>query len=105
MRDGAGNGRARQGCRRRALGALIEGLKPSQAIALGALRAGLPDKVEVTTEKKMINGVARPDIIARTGANIVYQGAAFVLLDYRQKGMPANVAAEIKRLRGFWRRC
>ena len=55
-----------------ALGTLIEGLQASQAIALGALRAGLPDKVEVTTEKKLINGVARPDIIARTGANIVY---------------------------------
>ena len=38
-----------------ALGALIEGLQASQAIALGALRAGLPDKVEVTTEKKLIN--------------------------------------------------
>ena len=69
-----------------ALGALIEGLTPSQAIALGALRADLPDKVEVTTEKKLINGVARPDIIARTGANIVYHGPAFALLDYRQQG-------------------
>ena len=34
-----------------ALGALIEDLAPSQAIALGALRADLPDKVEVTTKK------------------------------------------------------
>ena len=85
-----------------ALGALIEGLQASQAIALGALRADLPDKVEVTTEKKLINGVARPDIIARTGANIVYHGPAFALLDFDSKGMPADVAAELKRRSGFW---
>ena len=50
-----------------ALGALIEDLAPSQAIALGTLRADLPDKVEVTTKKRLVDGVARPDIIARTG--------------------------------------
>ena len=65
------------------------------------MRAGLPDKVEVTTEKKLINGVARPDIIARTGANIVYRGPAFALLDFDSKGMPADVAAELKTLGGF----
>src|SRR6516162_7287439 len=37
-----------------ALGALIEALTPSQAIALGALRADLPDRVEITTKKKLI---------------------------------------------------
>ena len=85
-----------------ALGALIEGLAPSQAIALGTLRADLPDKVEVTTKKRLVNGVARPDIIARTGANIVYHGPAFALLDYDSKGMPAAVAAELQRAGGFW---
>ena len=85
-----------------ALGALIEGLTPSQAIALGTLRADLPDKVEVTTKKRLVNGVARPDIIARTGANIIYHGPAFALLDYDSKGMPAAVAAELKRAGGFW---
>ena len=72
-----------------ALGALIEGLSPSQALALGTLRAGLPDKVEVTTRQR-VNGVARPDIIARTGSNIVYHGPAFALLDFDSKGMPAR---------------
>ena len=85
-----------------ALGALIEGLAPSQALALGTLRADLPDKVEVVTKKRLVNGVARPDIIARTGANIVYRGPAFALLDYDSKGMPAGVAAELKRAGGFW---
>ena len=85
-----------------ALGALIEGLASSQAIALGTLRADLPDKVEVATQQRLVNGVARPDIIARTGANIVYRGPAFALLDYDSKGMPAAVAAELKRCGGFW---
>ena len=84
-----------------ALGALIEGLTPSQALALGALRADLPDKVEVAT-KKTVNGAARPDIIARTGANIVYHGPAFALLDYDSKAMPAGVAAELRQRGGFW---
>ena len=85
-----------------ALGALIEGLTPSQALALGALRADLPDKVEVATKKRLVNGAARPDIIARTGANIVYHGPAFALLDYDSKAMPAGVAAELRQRGGFW---
>jgi hypothetical protein len=84
------------------LGALIDGLTPSQALALGALRPDLPDKVEVTTKKKLLNGVARPDIIARTGANIVYNGPAYALLDFDGKGMPAAVKAELKRAGNFW---
>ena len=76
---------------------MIEGLTPSQAIALGTLRTDLPDRVEVTTKKTLVNGAARPDIIARTGANIVYHGPAFALLDFDSKGMPAAVAAELKR--------
>src|SRR5262249_14126250 len=85
-----------------ALGALIEDLSPSQAIALGTLRPDLPDRVEVTTKKRLVNGVARPDIIARTGSNIIYRGPAFALLDYDSKGMPTTVAAELKRAGGFW---
>ena len=84
-----------------ALGALIEGLTPSQALALGTLRVGLPDNVVVAT-KKTVNGAARPDIIARTGANIVYYGPAFALLDYDSKAMPAGVAAELRQRGGFW---
>ena len=84
-----------------ALGALIEGLTPSQALALGTLRVDLPDKVGVAT-KKTVNGAARPDIIARTGANIVYHGPAFALLDYDSKAMPAGVAAELRQRGGFW---
>jgi hypothetical protein len=85
-----------------ALSALIESLAPSQAIALGTLRADLPDKVEVVTTKRLANGVTRPDVIARTGAHIVYRGPAFVLMDYDSKGMPPAVAAELTRTGGFW---
>ena len=45
--------------------------------------------------------MARPDLIARTNANIVYHGPAFALLDYDSKGMPAAVAAELERADGF----
>ncbi|HME90604.1 MAG TPA: hypothetical protein VKE49_04220, partial [Myxococcaceae bacterium] len=84
-----------------ALGTLIEELSPSQAIALGTLRAGLPNRVGIVTKQELLNGVARPDIIARTGANIIYRGPAFALLDYDSKGMPATVAVRLKQQGGF----
>jgi hypothetical protein len=85
-----------------ALAVLIEDLTPSQALALGVLRADLPDRVKVTTKRKLLNGVARPDLIARTGTNIIYQGPAFALLDFDSKGMPTAVAADLERVDGFW---
>ena len=44
----------------------------------------------------------RPNIIARTGSNIVYHGPAYALLDHDDKGMPPAVAAELKRHSGLW---
>jgi hypothetical protein len=84
------------------LGALIEQLKPSQALALGGLRMDLPDKVDVTTKRRLLGGTARLDLIARTNDNIVYDGPAFVLVDFDTKGMPPQVAEEIGRHGGFW---
>ena len=84
------------------LGALIETLTESQALALGGLRADLPDKVAITTKKMLLNGTARPDLIARIAANIVYRGPAFALIDFDTKGMPATVASEMQRHGGFW---
>ena len=46
--------------------------------------------------------MARPDIIARTGANIIYRGPAFALLDYDSKGMPTAVATRLEGAGGFW---
>ncbi len=84
------------------LGELIEQLKPSQALALGGPRADLPDKVNVTTVRRLGNGVVRTDLIARTNKNIVYDGQAFTLLDFDTKGMPASVKEELARHGGFW---
>lgn len=63
---------------------LIGTMRSVQAIALGTLRAGLPDKVAVVSQKQL-NGAAWANVIARTGANIEYQGPALVLFDYDTK--------------------
>jgi hypothetical protein len=82
--------------------ALIGGLRPNQAIALGTLRGGVGNKVEVVTKIKL-NGVAQPNIIARTSADIIYRTEpTFALLDFDSKGMPAEVKAKIKAVGGFW---
>ena len=80
---------------------LIAELRDDQAIALGTLRAGLPEQVPLVT-KKVLNGADHA--IARTGDDIVYRHKepAFALLDYDTKGMPKAIAAEIKRRGGFW---
>ena len=82
-----------------ALAAKIAKLRPYQAIALGALRDGLPDKVKIVTKKKL-NGQA--NTIARTGGEIVYREkhSAFVLMDFDRDGMPKEVAHRVKE--DFW---
>lgn len=84
------------------LGAVIEGLTPSQGLALGSLRSGLMDTVQLVTKKALGNAAPRPDVAARTNNNLVYDGPAFALLDYDTKAMPVPVRAELKRLGGFW---
>src|SRR5262245_21663909 len=76
------------------LGALIERLRPNEAIALGALRAGLADPVQVVTKQKL-NGA--PNAIARTGADIIYRKGqpALALLDFDTKGMPRDVTTSM----------
>jgi hypothetical protein len=83
------------------LAAVIEKIRPEQAIALGALRAGLPDKVEIVTNQNL-NGQA--GVIARTAADIRFrkQEPALALLDFDAKGMPSDVAREMQRRGGFW---
>ena len=84
------------------LAALVERLDSNQALALGALRADLPEDVEIVTKHKL-NGHPRPDVIARTGDDILYRKGrpAFALLDYDTKGMPPDIAARIAALGGF----
>jgi hypothetical protein len=85
------------------LGALISGLNSDQAIALGSLRPGLPDKVGIAT-KRALNGGSRAGIIARSAQNILFRSGqhGFVLVDYDTKGMPGDVAERIKRAGGCW---
>jgi hypothetical protein len=83
------------------LAALIEGAQSNQALALGVLRPGLPDRVTVVTKSKL-NGAA--DVIARTGADIVFRRAepAWALLDFDRKGMPDEIASAIRARGGLW---
>ena len=86
------------------LATLIEQLQSNQAIALGALRTGLPDQVKIVTKAELLRGVAQPNVIARTADNISYREGqpAFALIDTDSKGMPIDVAARIRRLGGVW---
>jgi hypothetical protein len=91
------------------LARLINRLDSKQAIALGAMRAGLPDEVEIVTKGKLdelnkLNGGPRGDVGARTATDIVYRNdaLAFVLLDFDTKGMPREVAEKVAAFGGFW---
>jgi hypothetical protein len=83
-------------------GELIGNLASDQAIALGRLRPELPDKVTIATAKA-INGHVRPDMIARTAADIVYrQQPGLALIDFDTKGMPGEVGARLDDEGGCW---
>src|SRR5260370_41653260 len=64
----------------------IAGLGQNEALALGAIRADLSNKVEVVTKRKLdeLNGTPAPDVIARTTTHINYRPnqPPPVLLDY-----------------------
>jgi hypothetical protein len=72
-----------------------------QAIALGALRADLPDPANITTRAKLKDSSGA---ITRTRQFIDYPtGApAWALIDFDTKGMPADVAASIEAAGGMW---
>jgi hypothetical protein len=85
------------------LAALIGGLQSNQALALGSLRHGLPQQVQIAT-KRAINGATGPNVVSRTADNITYRPgqSGFVLLDFDTKGMPAAVAERFNQAGGFW---
>lgn len=72
-----------------------------QAIALGALKVGLPDPAKITVPRSL---KAKPGAITRSREFIDYRpGApAWALLDFDTKGMPAHVAASIEMAGGMW---
>lgn len=68
------------------LAKLIATLKPTQAIALGALRDDLPDRVRVMTAE-MLNG-GTPGVIARTQEYLHFREGvpSLALIDHDTKG-------------------
>jgi hypothetical protein len=83
----------------------IDTLDRNEAIALGRLRADLPDEVKVVTQDRLakMNGSAAPGIIARTSSHIAYAPGrpALALIDVDTKGMPAEVKARIQESGGL----
>ena len=83
---------------------LILSLDDRQAIALGALREGLPSECRIVTDRelKRVNGTPTPNIIARTREHIHFGSrAGLLLVDFDCKGMPLAVKEQIDRLGGF----
>ena len=83
----------------------IVSLAPNEAIALGALRQDLPDRVQITTKARLeLNGSDPRHLIARTGDHIVYRPdqPALALFDIDTKGMPPAIRGRIDALGGFW---
>ncbi|MFO1099288.1 MAG: hypothetical protein U1E81_13720 [Xanthobacteraceae bacterium] len=86
---------------------LIADLKSNEALGLGTLRGDLPDRVTIATKAALgqVNGEVRPDIIARTGSNIIFEPdrPAWALLDHDGKDMPPEVKTRLAASGGFWR--
>ncbi len=80
----------------------ITDLGACDAVALGALRADLPDRVDITTKRRLDQGAA--GAIARTAEFISYRPGqpALVLIDVDTKGMPSEVAGKVAAAGGFW---
>jgi hypothetical protein len=83
------------------LAAAIATCPTHQAFALGRLRDGIPDKVDVVT-KRDLNGAA-PGTIARTLDYFEFLPGvpAWVMLDFDRKGMPTTVSNRITQLGGL----
>ena len=81
---------------------LVGNMASEEALALGRLRAGIADEVQITV--KDLEDAASPDTIARTKENLVFAPGkpAYMLLDHDRKAMPQAVKDKLKAIRGFW---
>ena len=88
----------------RSLAKLIGNMASDEALALGRLRAGLPDKVSII-RKDELDAAAPSGTIARTNDHIVFAPGqpAYLLLDHDRKGMLSEVKDKLKAAGGFWR--
>ena len=87
-----------------ALADLIENMLSEEALALGRLRAELPDEVKVILARDLTN-MTKPGVIARSGEYLHFEpGApAYLLLDHDNKRQPRPVSAKLKELGGYWK--
>jgi hypothetical protein len=83
------------------LAALLKGCTSHNALALGVMRDGTDDKVNVVPTGALKDN---PDAIARSRKYFEFRKGqpAYVLLDFDRKGMPTVVAERIEELGGFW---
>jgi hypothetical protein len=82
---------------------LLTQVKSWQALALGRLNDGLPDRTPVTTERRR-RQEPKSDLIARTLEYLSFKSGeqAFMLIDFDRKGMPDKVAQRITDSGGVW---
>jgi hypothetical protein len=77
------------------------------ALALGALKPGLPDRVRITTARTLmrLNGAEPPpDLVARNLTNFSFRPGvpALSLFDYDTKDLPPEIKVKIDSIGGFW---
>jgi hypothetical protein len=84
-----------------ALALIIENCRSDQAIALGALKADLPESVAVSIPNRLDK---YPGAITRSRSYIDYLTGvpAWCLIDFDTKGMPGEVKARIDAAGGMW---
>jgi hypothetical protein len=81
------------------LAAVITRMPANAALALGALRDDLPDRVPIAAKATLAQN---PGAIARSNSNIIYMARpGVVLLDHDTKGMPDAVETRLTALGGF----
>jgi hypothetical protein len=79
---------------------MLEATPRNTAYALGALRPGLPDSIQLVRKRDPQS--AQPGVATRTAAEILYRAEpSFVLCDFDTKGMPPDVESKLRGFGGF----
>jgi hypothetical protein len=83
------------------LAKIISYCSSNSAIALGALKNGLPSSIPITVPRKIKDN---PGAITRSREFIDYRAGvpAWVLIDFDTKGLPAQLTARIEAADGMW---
>src|SRR5262249_6764216 len=86
----------------RGLADCIVACGPDSALALGALKPGLPSPATIVTKQNLH---LNPGAVTRARDSIGYEPgkAAWMLIDFDTKGMPPEVARRIETMGGVWR--